>query len=74
MGSTRHERLEARRRDLEDQVVVYALTGRRAPEGLVRAYADARAEAEAARHAPAERASNPRHGLVDRLFGHPAAG
>ena len=72
MGRTLYQRLEARRRELEDQVVVYALTSRRPPERLVRDFVKARAEAEAARREEVERVR--RHGMFDRLFGHHAAG
>jgi hypothetical protein len=69
---TRSQRLEARRRELEDQVVVYALTGRRPPERLVMAYVRARTEALAAAHG--ETGAPARHGVFDRWFAPTAAG
>ncbi|HTI67048.1 MAG TPA: hypothetical protein VL460_05820 [Caulobacteraceae bacterium] len=72
-GKTGRQRLEARRRTLQDQVFVYALTSRRPPRDLVEAFLGARAEAESASREP-DAAVQQRYGLLDRLFSHSAAG
>jgi hypothetical protein len=75
MGPSQYQRLEARRQDLQDQVVVYALTHRQPPERLVAAFVKARAEAEEARRTFGGPPPRPRRpGLLGRLFRHPVAG
>jgi hypothetical protein len=71
MGRSHGQRLEARRRALEDKVVVYALTSRRPPDSLVMAHRQAYLAAEAARgETPAaRRAPRARGGLLGRWFG-----
>lgn len=71
MGRKTYRKLEARLQDLEDKVVVYALTSRRPPQDLVLEFVAARSAAEAARGKAGQ--SERRHGLLGRLL-HPAAG
>lgn len=67
MGRTDSQRLQAQRRELEDQVVVYALTSRRPPESLVAAHRQAYMAAQAAGLGPL--GPPPKGGLVSRLLG-----